>query len=196
MAESTSTVIVRARSAAEIPVETPSRASTVTEYAVPLRSSLIAVIGGSSSRSRPSASIGTQMTPTVWRTMKPTSSGVALAAAKMRSPSFSRSSSSTTTTGRPAAIAAIAPLDRVEDVRPCSGQGCDGVRGHERSPSSFSTYLAMTSTSRLTGRARACGPSVVSSRVVGMRLTVNQSWPTSTTVSETPSTVIEPFSTT
>src|SRR5690349_6701082 len=40
--------------------------------------------------------------------MKATSSGVACSAAKIRSPSFSRSSSSTTITGRPAAMAAIA----------------------------------------------------------------------------------------
>src|SRR3954451_7341944 len=40
--------------------------------------------------------------------MKATSSGVASSAAKIRSPSFSRSSSSTTITGRPAATAAIA----------------------------------------------------------------------------------------
>src|ERR1700712_3778743 len=40
--------------------------------------------------------------------MKATSSGVASSAAKIRSPSFSRSSSSTTTTARPAAISAMA----------------------------------------------------------------------------------------
>src|SRR3954470_12145013 len=40
--------------------------------------------------------------------MKATSSAVACWAAKMRSPSFSRSSSSTTITGRPAAMSAIA----------------------------------------------------------------------------------------
>ena len=43
--------------------------------------------------------------------MNATSSGVASSAAKIRSPSFSRSSSSTTTTGRPAVISAIARLD-------------------------------------------------------------------------------------
>src|SRR3982751_4845666 len=41
--------------------------------------------------------------------MNATSSGVACWAAKIRSPSFSRSSSSTTMTGRPAAMSAIAP---------------------------------------------------------------------------------------
>ena len=40
--------------------------------------------------------------------MNAISSGVALAAAKMMSPSFSRSSSSTTTTAFPAAMSAIA----------------------------------------------------------------------------------------
>ena len=40
--------------------------------------------------------------------MNATSSGVAFSAAKMRSPSFSRSSSSMTTTALPAAISATA----------------------------------------------------------------------------------------
>src|SRR5882672_6257678 len=40
--------------------------------------------------------------------MKASSSGVAFSAAKIRSPSFSRFSSSTTTTGRPAAMSATA----------------------------------------------------------------------------------------
>ena len=71
----------------------------------------------------------------------------------------------------------------------------------ERPPSSRSTYLAITSTSRLTGSPGARAPSVVSRRVVGMRLTSNQGSGTSAaltalTVSETPSTAMEPFSTT
>ncbi len=44
----------------------------------------------------------------MWRMKKATYSGVALEAAMMRSPSFSRSSSSTTITGLPAAISAMA----------------------------------------------------------------------------------------
>src|SRR5213079_468274 len=40
--------------------------------------------------------------------MNDSSSGVAISAAKIRSPSFSRSASSTTTTGLPAAMSAIA----------------------------------------------------------------------------------------
>src|SRR5690606_3113874 len=67
-----------------------------------------------------------------------------------------------------------------------------------------STYFASTSTSRLTRSPGARVPSVVRARVSGMRLMVKRggacgssaspSW-TSTTVSETPSTVIEPFGT-
>ena len=44
--------------------------------------------------------------PLVWRIMKAIFSGVAFDAAMIRSPSFSRSVSSTTTTSSPAAIAA------------------------------------------------------------------------------------------
>ena len=105
---SASSRMVCARSAAEMPVVVLSRASTETVNAVCLRSSLWWCIGGSPSRSQSPASSGTQSTPLVQRTMKPTTSGVASSAATIRSPSFSRSSSSTTTTGRPAATAARA----------------------------------------------------------------------------------------
>ena len=64
-----------------------------------------------------------------------------------------------------------------------------------------STYLASTSTSRLTGSPGARSPRVVPVSVVGIRLTPNQcsSAPgadTPVTVRETPLTVMEPFSTT
>src|SRR5690606_38940102 len=63
-----------------------------------------------------------------------------------------------------------------------------------------STYLAITSTSRLTRVPGSAVPRVVSERVVGMSEISNHSCPRSPprpdTVSETPSTVIEPFSTT
>src|SRR3954453_21765868 len=61
---------------------------------------------------------------------------------------------------------------------------------------SFSTYLASTSTSRFTGRPTSAVPSVVRSSVSGMRETENESWSIADTVSDTPSTAIEPFSTT
>jgi hypothetical protein len=61
VAGSASTRIVRARSAAEMPVLTHSRASTVTAYAVPRLSWLVWYIGGRSSRSASASVIGTQM---------------------------------------------------------------------------------------------------------------------------------------
>jgi hypothetical protein len=85
-----------------------SRASTEIVYAVRSRSRLCGVISGMLSRSSSAPSIGTQTTPELCRIMNASSSGVALDAAKIRSPSFSRSSSSTTITARPARISSIA----------------------------------------------------------------------------------------
>ena len=93
--------MVAARSAAEMPVVVTWRASTDTVKAVRLDSVLAATIGGSSSSSRRSPSIGRQITPDVWLRKKAILSGVAYSAATMRSPSFSRSASSTTTTISP-----------------------------------------------------------------------------------------------
>src|SRR5450631_504488 len=62
--------------------------------------------------------------------------------------------------------------------------------------SSRSTYLAITSTSRLTRSPTPLCPNVVSSSVVGMSETEKVSSVSAETVSETPSMVIEPFSTT
>lgn len=59
-------------------------------------------MGGRASRSQSWPVSGTQTTPEEYRMVKARSSGVASSAAKMRSPSFSRSSSSTATTGWPA----------------------------------------------------------------------------------------------
>ena len=53
-------------------------------------------------------SMGTQMRPRPYRAMKFTASGVTRSAAMRRSPSFSRSSSSTTTSIRPARISSMA----------------------------------------------------------------------------------------
>ena len=58
---SASVRIVVARSEAEMPVVTPSRASTVTVYAVPRRSWLTRSIGGRSSRSASASVTATQM---------------------------------------------------------------------------------------------------------------------------------------
>jgi hypothetical protein len=91
-----------------MPVVIPSRASTVTLKAVPRGASLRWTICGSSSCSRRSLVIGTQMTPLAYLRMNATCSGVHFSAASVRSPSFSRSSSSTTMIIRPAAISATA----------------------------------------------------------------------------------------
>jgi hypothetical protein len=105
---STATWIVRARSAAEIPVETPSRASIETVKAVPNCASFWSVIWRRPSSSQRSGVRQRQIRPRPCVAMKLTASGVTNCAAIVRSPSFSRSSSSTTTTKRPARISSIA----------------------------------------------------------------------------------------
>src|SRR6185503_18196294 len=105
---SIATWIVRARSAAEMPVVTPSRASIETVNAVSNGDSFLAAM-----RSRPSSSHrwgvnARQMSPRPSLAMKLIASGVANWAASVRSPSFSRSSSSQTTTMRPARISSSA----------------------------------------------------------------------------------------
>ncbi len=101
--------MVCARSAAEIPVVTPSRASIVSVNAVPNRDEFCCVIGISRRRSARSSVNVRQMRPRPNRAMKLIASGDTCSAASVRSPSFSRSSSSTTTTMRPARISASAP---------------------------------------------------------------------------------------
>src|SRR5687768_7270144 len=98
VASSTATRQVWARSAAEIPVETPSFASMETVKAVPIRDELWVVIWGISSRSSISSAIGRQIRPRPCTAMKLMSSEVTSSVAMVRSPSFSRSSSSQTMT--------------------------------------------------------------------------------------------------
>ena len=95
---SIATWIVRARSGAEMPVVTPSRASIETVNGVSKGDSFFDAM-----RSRPSSSQRSdvserQIRPRPSLAMKFTASGVANWAAIVRSPSFSRSSSSQTTT--------------------------------------------------------------------------------------------------
>src|SRR5262249_23933488 len=66
---------------------------------------------------------------------------------------------------------------------------------HRIPPRSFSTCLASRSVSRFTASPMASLPSVVSSRVCGMIATEKVSASTAFTVSETPASPIEPFST-
>ena len=72
---STATWIVRARSAAEMPVETPSRASIETVNAVPNCASFWSVIWRSPSSSQRSGVRQRQIRPRPWVAMKLTASG-------------------------------------------------------------------------------------------------------------------------
>ena len=102
----TAACTVRARSAAEMPVVTPVAASIETVNAVPCWAPFLAAIGGSCSRSQRSRVSVRQIRPRPYLAMKLIASGVTWSAARTRSPSFSRSSSSTRITMRPAASSA------------------------------------------------------------------------------------------
>ena len=109
VAGSTSARIVLARSATEIPVVHPCVVrSTETVNGVSCSDVLwVTIIGRFSSSQRDSGS-GAQISPRPWAAMKLTISGVIFSPATMKSPSFSRSSSSTTISTRPARISSIA----------------------------------------------------------------------------------------
>mmetsp|Transcript_4600 Transcript_4600/g.13711 ORF Transcript_4600/g.13711 Transcript_4600/m.13711 type:complete len:242 (-) Transcript_4600:57-782(-) len=102
--------MVELLSSAEIPVLVPAFRSTDTVNAVPIESLLFlsSTMGGISSLSRSFPSIPTQMSPLVWFTMNAQDSLVIFSAAMMRSPSFSLSSSSSTTTNFPLAMSWMA----------------------------------------------------------------------------------------
>ena len=87
---------VFARSSPLIPVVLPAIKSTETVNAVSWLSSFRATIIGSFKRFAISSVMTPQITPDVWRTMKPSCSVVALCAKRIKSPSFSRSASSVT----------------------------------------------------------------------------------------------------
>ena len=101
------------RCSAEMPVVRPCFTSTVTVKAVPSGASF----GGDHRReveaARLRAVTGAQTMPQVLRTMKAIFSGVQWIAATTRSPSFSRSSSSVTTTISPRAKASMAEVTEV-----------------------------------------------------------------------------------
>ena len=100
--------MVCARSAAEMPVETPSRASIETVNAVSYRVRFWSVIIVRPSSSQRSGVSDRQIRPRAWVAMKLIAAGVMHSAAITRSPSFSRSGESTTTTIRPARISSTA----------------------------------------------------------------------------------------
>src|SRR6266542_3828262 len=102
------TWIVWARSWAEIPVVTPCAASIETVNAVLKGDSFLAAIRSSPSSSQRSGVSERQISPRPCMAMKLIASGVANCAARVRSPSFSRVSSSHTTTMRPRRMSSIA----------------------------------------------------------------------------------------
>ncbi len=124
--------------------------------------------------------------------MNAISSGVALLAAKMMSPSFSRFSSSTTTTALPAAMSAIARSMLSSLMLVMTGPV--SVRWSSLSPIVLDV-LGDDVGLEVHPSPGCRKPRVVRARVSGIRETVNPSARTSTTVSEMPSTVIEPFGT-
>ena len=184
------TWIVRARSWAEIPVETPSRASIDTVNAVSNGDSFLAAI-----RSRPSSSQRSpvrvrQISPRPWVAMKLIASGVANWAAMVRSPSFSRSSASTTTTILPSRMSSMASSIVLKAV-------CCALIWPPRYGTSVSRRTSPARRPRGSrGRPAFAVPSVVRSSVSGMSETAKVESSTADTVSDTPSMAIEPFSTT
>ena len=104
---SMATAMVCARSPAEMPVVTPSAASIETVKAVDWRWRLSRGINGkSSSATRPLVS-DRQIRPRPYFAMKLIASGVAIWAGMTKSPSFSRSSSSTRMNMRPLRASSI-----------------------------------------------------------------------------------------
>ena len=94
-------LIVAARSAVDTPVLHPSTLSMVTVKGVPRRLVFELTCGASSSSLQRDNVIGAHNTPRPFLSIKFTASGVIFSAAMMKSPSFSRSSSSTTITNLP-----------------------------------------------------------------------------------------------
>ena len=184
---SIATWIVWARSWAEMPVVTPSRASIETVKAVSNADSFLAAI-----RSSPSSS---QRSPVSARQIRP---------AGVHRHEVDRVGRGEL--GREGEVALVlAVLGVADDDHLAVADVLEGLldraeggvrsRRHVRD-TSFSTYLASTSTSRLTDRPGAAAPRLVRSSVSGISETEKPSPSTSATVSDTPSTAIEPFSTT
>ena len=168
---------VAARSNALVPVVVRPWMSIETANAVPWLSLFFETISGIRSSSRRCGVIGMQTIPRPWVTMKFRLSGVAFSAAMMKSPSFSRSASSTTITILPARISASAssivantgPLSSVMRVLPLIWPFSLLDRGRR----SASTYFAITSTSRFNGSPTSAVPRVVASSVCGISATPN-----------------------
>jgi hypothetical protein len=100
--------MVVARSAALVPVVVPRRASIGSQKGVPNIEVLRGVMGARASASQRCSVIARQIRPRPNFAMKLIASGVTFSAAMARSPSFSRSSSSTRTIMRPARMSSNA----------------------------------------------------------------------------------------
>ena len=182
-AGSIATWIVCARSCAEMPVVMPSRASTETVKAVwkadsffaaiRSRPELVAAIGREREADQP-PTVGRHEVDRLGRRELGRQCEIALVLAVLGVADDDH-------------VAGADVLDRLLDAAEWGASSC--LR-------SFSTYLASTSTSRLTVLPGAAAPSVVRSSVSGMSETSNASPSTAETVRDTPSTAIEPFSTT
>ena len=105
--EDTAVWMVLARSAAEIPVVTPSAASIDTVKLVLNLAPFLSDISGKLSCSLRSAVMVKHTKPRAWVIIKLISSGRTWVAAITKSPSFSRSSSSIKTTILPARMSSI-----------------------------------------------------------------------------------------
>ena len=175
--------IVVARSRAEMPVDTPWRASIETVNAVPSDAWLSRTIIGSSSLSIIASSIARQIRPRACVAMKLMCSGVTSSAANTRSPSFSRSSSSTRITILPARISSSARWTRsIELIALHLRQQLLDVLGEDVGLEVDAIADREVAERRM-------------SRVCGMIATENVSASTALTVSDTPAIAIEPFST-
>ena len=131
----TATCTVRARSAAEMPVVTPVAASIEAVKAVPILVPLRGTMGGRFRWLQRSRVRVRQIRPRPKRAMKLMASALTWSAASTKSPSFSRSSSSTKITMRPAfRSATMSAIGEIAtgaiDVRGVSGvRGADLVMG-------------------------------------------------------------------
>ena len=126
--------IVVARSTAEMPVVIPPAASMETVNWVRCASRLSPTISFRPMASQRSRVIGRQIRPRPYRAMKLIASGVACAAGMTRSPSFSRSSSSTSTTMFPFLNSAMSSLVGSNDMsrEPFARLPPCGVHGRAR----------------------------------------------------------------
>ena len=135
----------------------PSLASMEAVNAVPILEALWVTISGMSRRSTISPAMGRQIRPRPWVAMKLMSSAVTSSAAMVRSPSFSRSSSSQTMTILPCLMSSMISSIGLNGI---SYAPLKKVLPAMRGSSSRSTYLPITSASRFTLLALAQHPEV------------------------------------